>query len=252
MFKKYFLAPLAALCFLACSFTSVLAGEPLPENPSDLIYHLATLGCADESKGDVETRLIEIGPDAELALWDAIELGPTEAQLNERRALMAAAYQKRFGTKEAQEKYSTDRLKRMHATNEQEFIDYRVGNFVRRYNARAQAALENVQYAREHQQGFWKREVYVSEVSNGVALSVFPNPFRDRTTVQFSTNSGQHLQASVFDLSGREVASMYNGYASELQTYSFEFDGSELNNGTYIFRVVTDNGTHTTRMVLAR
>lgn len=252
MFKKYLRLPLAICCLFAFASTSLVAGEPLADNPSDLVYQLATLGCADDTKGEIETRLTEIGPEAELALWDALELGPTAAQLEDRRNFLAKTYQERFSNITNRELYSTERLARMHASSEEEYVDYRMERFMNKYQLRAQSALENLDYARDNDQGFWKREVYVDKVANGVALSAFPNPFRDQTTVQFTTNSNQRVKAAVYDISGREVAQLYNGPATEQQTYTFQFGGAELSNGTYIFRVVSEEGTHSTRLMLAR
>ena len=183
MFKKYFSPAIAAACLFALAQPAT-AGEPLPSQPDDLIYTLATLGCADANKGEIETRLTEIGPEAELALWNALEQGPTGEQLQLRREALAAAYQQRFGDPAEREKYAPEKLTRMHASSEEEYVTWRMERFVKKYESRARAALENVQYAREHQQGFWKQEIYLDAVSNDVAIAAFPaNNFQIRKTV---------------------------------------------------------------------
>ena len=252
MLKKYLSPAIAAACLLALATQPALAGEPLSDNPDELIYTLATLGCADATKGEIETKLTEIGPEAELALWNALELGPSGDQLADRSNALSDAYQKRFGERSEYNKYAPEKLAKMHATTEDEYVAWRMERFVKKYESRARAALENVQYAREHQQGFWKQELYVDEVANDVAITAFPNPFRDQTTVQFTSSEDQRVSAAVYDLSGRQVASLFEGFASADQRYQFEFSGSELSNGTYVFRVTTSMGTHSKRLVLAR
>lgn len=222
------------------------------QTASDLIYDLALAGCSDNSTSRIEAQLIDIGPEAELALQQAVDNGPTSEQLAKREESLSNFYREKYGSQEAREAYTIERLKRMHCETEETFLDYRMTWFDKKYRHRAEQALENLQYARENNQGFWKQELYADAVSGDVAVTAFPNPFRDRTTVQFTTAASQRVEAIVYDMRGRQVAKLFSGLAAANQPYSFEFAPADLGNGTYLFRVTTETSVHTSRLVLAR
>lgn len=64
----------------------------------------------------------------------------------------------------------------------------------------------------------------------------FPNPFNPSTTISFELPNSAFLTVQVFDISGRQIAELYNGNsASGIQ--EFKFDASSLSSGVYFYRI---------------
>ena len=82
-------------------------------------------------------------------------------------------------------------------------------------------------------------------------LSNYPNPFNPTTTLMFAINQPGKVQLIVYDMLGREVASLANGQMQS-GVYRVGLDGSLLASGNYIARLVTPNGTTTRLMTLLK
>ena len=79
---------------------------------------------------------------------------------------------------------------------------------------------------------------------DGFALhAAYPNPFNPQTVVPFSVAAAGRVQIVVFDLLGREVATLADG-RYQTGVYQAVFDGSALPSGMYLVRasVTPENG----------
>lgn len=79
----------------------------------------------------------------------------------------------------------------------------------------------------------------------------YPNPFNPSTTIQYSLPKNLQVKIKVYDVIGREMATLVN----ELQkpgVYSVKFDGSRLASGVYFYRIVAGDFVETKRMVLVK
>jgi hypothetical protein len=85
---------------------------------------------------------------------------------------------------------------------------------------------------------------------SGAVLKNYPNPFSDRTTVNFMLPDDGHVTIDVFNLSGKLVQSLYNGDVNMNQEYTVEFDGSTLSKGLYIYKMTTNNEVVTGKMIV--
>ncbi|MEQ9105757.1 MAG: T9SS type A sorting domain-containing protein [Rhodothermales bacterium] len=74
-----------------------------------------------------------------------------------------------------------------------------------------------------------------TEPSLSLSLGIFPNPFRSSTSVSFSIPTSADIEISVFDVLGRQVGSVADGFF-EVGTYTRSFDASELTPGVYYMR----------------
>ncbi len=64
----------------------------------------------------------------------------------------------------------------------------------------------------------------------------FPNPFTEITTIKFGIEQQSNVTLSVYDLVGKKVfTSTKNGLPSG--TYEFNFNGTNLSNGVYIYKI---------------
>jgi photosystem II stability/assembly factor-like uncharacterized protein len=64
----------------------------------------------------------------------------------------------------------------------------------------------------------------------------YPNPFNPTTKIQFTIVNRLLTIINVYDLVGREVATLVNG-VNEPGTYTVQFDGSGLAGGVYMYRL---------------
>jgi len=90
--------------------------------------------------------------------------------------------------------------------------------------------------------------------STGAAASMSssPNPTESQSFVTFTVPTATDATLEVFDMSGRRIAELYSGFAEPSSEYRFEFDGSDLPNGVYIYRLTTNEETTTEKFMIAR
>jgi len=80
----------------------------------------------------------------------------------------------------------------------------------------------------------------------------FPNPFNPTTTIRFTTAGAEQTTLKVYDIQGREIATLFNEFSASGQTYSVRFDGTGLSSGTYLYVLRSGALRKTGKMVLAR
>lgn len=79
----------------------------------------------------------------------------------------------------------------------------------------------------------------------------YPNPFNPSTNINFSIPEGQHISLKVFDISGREVATIVDGVRG-VGEHSIQFDASNLSSGVYIYQLRAGDRIETKRMLLLK
>jgi hypothetical protein len=79
----------------------------------------------------------------------------------------------------------------------------------------------------------------------------YPNPFNPETKIKFQIPTSSEVTLKVFDLLGREVATLVN---ERLQPGSYEttFDGSGLASGVYLYRLKAGGFVETKKLLLLR
>lgn len=79
----------------------------------------------------------------------------------------------------------------------------------------------------------------------------YPNPFNPSTIIKFQIPSTGHVTLRVFDLLGREVATLVN---EEMMPGRYErtFDGSSFAGGMYFCRLQSNESSATRKLVLLR
>jgi hypothetical protein len=83
-------------------------------------------------------------------------------------------------------------------------------------------------------------------------LTSSPNPTNGPSQVTFETVMTGRTLLEVYDLSGRNVATLFNQIAQEGQSYRLYFDGSGLPNGIYIYRLTTENEVIVEKFIIAK
>jgi hypothetical protein len=80
------------------------------------------------------------------------------------------------------------------------------------------------------------------ELSQMQSLSVTPNPFAGRATIEFMTNSNGHTSINVYSIDGRMLATLYNANTQAGEIYQVTLDGANLPNGMYFVEMTNANG----------
>jgi len=84
-----------------------------------------------------------------------------------------------------------------------------------------------------------------------VALGVYPNPFNAAIAISFELPVASHVKLGVFDLSGRMVGMLVNGWR-EAGAHEVTFDGSGLAAGVYVARLQGGEFTAVQKLVLMK
>lgn len=79
----------------------------------------------------------------------------------------------------------------------------------------------------------------------------FPNPFNPSTKIQFSLPTNNYVTLKVYDISGREVASLVNSQMNAGQ-HLVNFDASNLSSGIYYYKLSAGSFTQTNKMILMK
>lgn len=95
-------------------------------------------------------------------------------------------------------------------------------------------------------------EVDFSGVSTYSLEQNYPNPFNPTTVINFQLPVDGFVSLEVFDILGREVASLINNEWKETGVYRITFDASNLTSGMYVYKLISGSFTSTKKMMLLR
>lgn len=79
----------------------------------------------------------------------------------------------------------------------------------------------------------------------------YPNPFNPSTKINFSMSVKGQAELTVFDMSGKVVATLVNSYLNA-GSYEYEFNASNLASGVYFYKLVTNDFVSTKKMTLIK
>jgi CubicO group peptidase (beta-lactamase class C family) len=84
------------------------------------------------------------------------------------------------------------------------------------------------------------------------SLTAFPNPSANRMTVSFSVPSSGNVSLDVYDMDGKLVASVFNGFVEKGTLKKAEFNGDKLPAGIYFARLQSPAGVQQQKLVLTK
>jgi photosystem II stability/assembly factor-like uncharacterized protein len=79
----------------------------------------------------------------------------------------------------------------------------------------------------------------------------YPNPFNPSTTISWQSPVGSWQTLKVYDLLGREVATLVDEY-KPAGRYEVEFDGSKLSSGAYLYKLTAGEFTSVKKLMLLK
>jgi tetratricopeptide (TPR) repeat protein len=85
----------------------------------------------------------------------------------------------------------------------------------------------------------------------GYSLNNYPNPFNPTTTVQFSIPKDEFVTLTVYDVTGRVVKELVNGYKTT-GTHNVEFNASSYSSGTYYYKIEAGDYKNIQKMMLIK
>lgn len=91
-----------------------------------------------------------------------------------------------------------------------------------------------------------------TDIPNNFYLSQnYPNPFNPATLISYKMPSSSNVSLKVFDLLGREVATLVNEPKSA-GNYEIKFDGSNLSSGVYLYQLKAGSYIETKKLILMK
>ena len=80
----------------------------------------------------------------------------------------------------------------------------------------------------------------------------YPNPFNPSTKITYSLAERSDVSLKVYDVLGKEVASLVNNTTQEAGKYDVTFDAGKLASGLYIYTLNAGNFTSSKKMMLLK
>jgi len=95
-------------------------------------------------------------------------------------------------------------------------------------------------------------EIGEAVIPKNIKISApYPNPFNPQTAIQIELNENMHLYAAVFDINGRVVKQLINGYLQK-GNHEVTFNNKGLTSGIYFIRIEGEGIQHTSKVVLLK
>jgi hypothetical protein len=114
----------------------------------------------------------------------------------------------------------------------------------------AQKGAEHAAIEAAFQAGVPTGVINVSALPVGFILNQnYPNPFNPSTTITFSLPHSANASLRVFDMLGREVAILVNGYTTS-GIHEVQFKATDLASGFYCYQLTSGNFTEVKKMLL--
>lgn len=85
----------------------------------------------------------------------------------------------------------------------------------------------------------------------GFLLNNFPNPFNNRTKIQYFLPEKMHITLKVYNLLGEEIKVLIDG-EQDAGFYSIDFDASQLSTGIYFYKIFSKKIHESKKMILIK
>ena len=79
----------------------------------------------------------------------------------------------------------------------------------------------------------------------------YPNPFNPTTRIRFSLPESGNVLLKVYDITGREVATLVN-HKMQAGTYETDFDASRISSGVYFYKMISGSFSSTKKMIITK
>ena len=104
----------------------------------------------------------------------------------------------------------------------------------------------------------WRQTIPTNDIADGenlpsiMSLSQnYPNPFNASTTISYTLDTGSQVTVDVFDLLGKKVVTLFDGYQSAGQ-HSIVWNAGNVASGTFFYKVQAGEYSETRKMSLLK
>lgn len=97
-----------------------------------------------------------------------------------------------------------------------------------------------------------RKDASEADLSNSSRVVTYPNPFSDHTTISFTADESAFSTLKVYDMTGQQVETLFEGYTEGGVTYTETFKGAANKAGIYIYRFVNGNTVKSGTMLLVK
>jgi hypothetical protein len=80
----------------------------------------------------------------------------------------------------------------------------------------------------------------------------YPNPFNPTTNISFSLANAGHTTLKIYNLIGKEVATLFTGNAEAGKQYVVNFDAKNLTSGIYFYKLQSGNSVEVKKLTLVK
>ncbi|MDP3147519.1 MAG: T9SS type A sorting domain-containing protein [Ignavibacteria bacterium] len=98
----------------------------------------------------------------------------------------------------------------------------------------------------------------ITDVADGTGIPTefnlyqnYPNPFNPSTTISFDLPNSEFVSLTIYDVLGKQVASMVNEYKNAGR-YSIRFDADRLSSGMYFYKISAGNFNQIKKFILMK
>ena len=82
-------------------------------------------------------------------------------------------------------------------------------------------------------------------------FAAYPNPVTEESTISFNLEAPGHARLRLFDLTGREVSALVEGFLPA-GSYRHGFNAGDLPNGVYIYQLQVDEAMASRQLVVLK
>ncbi len=95
----------------------------------------------------------------------------------------------------------------------------------------------------------WRKEIKVeaSAPDKYELYQNYPNPFNPATKISYQLPEDSRVTIKIYDILGREVASLVNNQTMKAGYYEDNFEGERLSSGIYIYRLTAQSMSGTSK-----
>jgi len=92
---------------------------------------------------------------------------------------------------------------------------------------------------------------FILHPSSLILLPPYPNPFNSTTTIRYGLGKPAPTRLALYDLSGQEVRTLYEGYR-QAGIYTSNMNANDLTSGLYFVRLEASGEVVTQKVMLIR
>ena len=79
--------------------------------------------------------------------------------------------------------------------------------------------------------------VGIMDVQDDIKVNVFPNPFTDNFSLQFTLDAAQNIDAGLYSVEGKKLFTLLNNQLTDAGSHHVEINTQQLSNGVYFLKV---------------